>query len=115
MCGQFKSLCAFGKRKAMADQSFEIHLTIHYETDRIVLQVNRGAIGAHQSFLVDTDGCRINHGLSMLRLRKKQYPSTGTSRIHRSANQGIATDSKNDGVGATPFGQLADAFDYIGL
>ena len=49
----------------------------------------------------------------MLRLRKKQNPPTGTGRIHRGANQGIAADRKNYRVGATPFGQLADALDHV--
>ncbi len=115
MGGQIQGLRALGEREAMADQPFQIHLTVHDKTDRLFLQVDRRTIGPHQSFLIDTDGCRIDQGLSVLRLRKQQYPSTGTGRIHRGANQGVAADRENYRIGATPLGQFADALDYVCL
>ena len=101
---QIQGLRALGERKAMADQLFQIHHTVHNKTDRLILQVDRCTIGSHQSFLIDTDGCRIDQGLSVLRLRKQQYPATRTGRIHRGANQGITADRKNNCVSATPLG-----------
>ena len=108
MGSQVQGLRALGEREAMTDQPFQIHFTVHDKTDRLFLQIDRCTIGPHQGLLIDTDGCGIDHGLSMLRLRKKQNPATGTGRIHRGANQGVTADRKNYRVGATPFGQLAD-------
>ncbi len=113
MGSQIQRLRALGEREAMADQSFQIHFAVHDKTNRLLLQIDRCAIGPHQSLLIDTDGCRIDHGLSVLRLRKKQYPSTGTGRIHRGTNQGIAADRENHRVGATSLGQFADALDHV--
>src|ERR1017187_10761704 len=113
MGSQIQRLRALKEREAMADQPFQIHHTVHHKTDRLWLQVDRSTIGPHQSFLIDTDGCRIDQCLSVLRLCKKQYPSTGTGRIHRGANQGVTAYRENYRVGATPFGQLADALHYI--
>jgi len=112
MGGQIQGLRALGEREAVADQPFQIDHTVHDKTDRLILQVDRCTIGPHQGFLVDTDGRRIDQRLSVLRLRKQQYPATGTGRIHRGANQGVSADSENDRVGATPFRQFADALDY---
>ena len=115
MRGQIQRLRALRQREAVADQPFQIHLAIHHKANRFFLQVHRCAVGADQSFLIDTNGCRINHGLSVLRLRKQQNPPTGTGRIHRSANQRVSADSQNDCIGATPFGQFADTLNYVCL
>jgi len=115
MGGQMQGLRALGEREAVADQPFQIHFTVHDESDRLFLQVDRGAIGTDQSFLIDTNSCGIDQCLPMLRLRKKQYPATGTGRIHRGTNQGVAADCENYRIGATPLGQLADALNYVCL
>ena len=113
MGSQIQRLRALREREAMADQPFQIHLAIHDKTDRLFLQVHRCTVGPHQGLLIDTDGCRIDHGLSVLRLRKKQNPSPRTGRIHRGTNQGVAADRENHRIGATSLGQFADALDYI--
>ena len=113
MGGQIQGLRALGEREAVADQPFQIHFSVHHKADRLFLQVDRSAVRPHQSFLIDTDGCGIDQCLSVLRLRKKQYPPTGTGRIHRGTNQGVAADRENYRIGATPFGQLANPLDYV--
>ena len=113
MGGQIQGLWALGEREAMADQSFQIHLTVHDKAYRLFLQIDRCTIGPHQGFLIDTDGCRIDQGLSVLRLREQQNPATGTGRIHRGANQGVAADRENYRVSAAPFGQLADTLNHV--
>ena len=115
MGGQIQGLRALGEREAVADQPFQIHHTVHDKTDRLVLQVDRCTIGPHQGFLIDTDGCRIDQGLSVLRLCKQQYPATGTGRIHRGANKGVAANRENYRIGAAPLSQLADTINYICL
>ena len=108
---QIQGLRALRERKAMADKALQIHLAIHDKTDGLLLQVDRRAIRPDQTLLIDADGCRIDHGLSMLRLRKKQYPPTRTGRIHRNTNEGVAADRENYRVGATSLRQFADALD----
>ena len=71
MGSQMQGLRALRERKAMTDQSFQIHLTVHVKTYRLFLQINRCTIGPDQGFLVDTDGGRIDRGLSVLRLREQ--------------------------------------------
>jgi len=113
MGGQIQGLRALREREAMADQPFQIHDTVHDESHRLILQVDRCTIGPHQSLLIDANGCWIDQCFSMLGLRKKQHPPTRTGRIHRSTNQGVAADRENYRVGATSLGQLADPLDYI--
>jgi len=113
MGGEIKGLRTVGQGKAVADQAFQIHFTIHNEADRVGLQVNGRTIGTYQSFFIDTDGCGIDQGLSMLRLRKQQNPTPGTGSIHRGANQGVAANSENDRVGAASLSKFTDALDYV--
>jgi len=120
MGGQVERLGAFGQRKTMANEAFKVHLArlhpvTHDKADRLFLQVDRGAIGTDQSFFVDANGCRIDNGLSVLRLSKQQNPTTGTGRIHRGANQSVAADGQDNGIGAASIGQRTDAFHHIRL
>ena len=110
---EFQGLRTLGEREAVTDKSLQIHLAVHDKTNRLFLQIHGGAVGPHQSFLIDTDGCRIDHGLSVLRLRKKQYPSSRTGPIHRGTNQRVAADRKNYCIGAASLGELTDTFHHV--
>src|SRR5579862_6873823 len=115
MGGQIQGLRALQEREAMADQPFQVHFAVHDKSDGVFLQIDGGAVGSDQSLFIDTDGCRIDQCLSVLRLCKKQYSSPGTGRIHRGTNKGVAANRKNNRVGTTSLSHFADALDYICL
>ena len=78
MGSEVKGFDSAGERKAVADETLQIHFTVHNKTNRFLLQFNRGAIRAQQSFLVNANRGGVNYSLTMYSLRKQQYPPTRT-------------------------------------
>ena len=77
-----------------------VQVPVEDEIGYLILNRDRGTVRPHKRFLIHANDRGIDADAPMLGLREKQDPATGAGCIDRCLYERVATDSKNDRVGA---------------
>jgi len=77
------------------------------------LEVEGGAVGAHEGLFVHADDGGIECGLAVLGGGEEQNAAAGAGSIHGGLDEGVAADGDDDGIGAPAFAFAMGDGDHI--